>query len=341
MIARLLIAIFVLLACGCGAERSDPVPAYRHETVVLERPSVSESEDGSLVSPVLERDEPFSEAIVSWNIAYDTGGRVEARVRQATGAWTRWLRVGVFGEHQDGTLPVREDGPVRVDVDYIVSSEPLDAIQWRVVSATGEASVDRVAVCFTSRDGSRTTDDIETRPSAARVRLDVPFRNQYTDREELAGRLCSPASTSMVLAYRGVDCGVGRVASKAHDQEFDLYGNWPRNVQAAYELGVPGYVTRFDDWREVEALLSEGQPIIASIRAEEGELRGAPYDSTGGHLIVLRGLDSRGDLFVSDPAVRDAAVGELVYRRADLTRVWLGRGKGTAYILLPTEPTGG
>jgi hypothetical protein len=140
----------------------------------------------------------------------------------------------------------------------------------------------------------------------------------------------------MVLAHRGVDASVQTVASLARDPDFQIYGNWPRSIQAAYALGVPGHLTRFGSWADVERVLAAGQPIIASIIVDRpGDLRGAPYDTTAGHLIVLTGLTESGDVFVNDPAVADARAGQLVYRRADLSRVWLANTQGTAYILLP------
>jgi hypothetical protein len=97
---------------------------------------------------------------------------------------------------------------------------------------------------------------------------------------------------------------------------------------------VPGYLTRFADWADVEARIAAGQPLIVSIGVKKGELPGAPYESTAGHLLVLRGFDERGDCVVNDPAVSEPKDGRRTYRRADLERVWMERG-GTAYVLLP------
>lgn len=151
----------------------------------------------------------------------------------------------------------------------------------------------------------------------------------------LAGRLCSPASLSMVLAFHGVECPVGDLAARVRDPDADLYGNWPRNIQAAYELGVPGILTRFNCWKAVADHLSRGQPIIASIRAPRGVLRNAPYrELNGGHLIVLTGLDGRGGVLVNDPAAGTAEQGQCVYSMRDLTKAWMELGNGTAYVLL-------
>jgi hypothetical protein len=138
----------------------------------------------------------------------------------------------------------------------------------------------------------------------------------------------------MLLAHRGIDRPTREVAERAWDPVHEIYGNWPRNVQAAYSLGVPGYVTRFVCWADVERMIAAGQPIIASIAVKEGQLHGAPYTQTAGHLLVITGFDDKGDVCVNDPAARDAETGQTVYKRAEMQTVWLDRG-GTAYVLLP------
>jgi len=130
------------------------------------------------------------------------------------------------------------------------------------------------------------------------------------------------------------------VARAAFDPRQRIFGNWPRNVQAAYELGVPGYVRRYSDWPEVEMTLAGGQPIIASIRDPEGHLRGTPYPRTTGHLLVVCGIDPAGQVLVNDPAGRDASGGQLTYDRREFEQAWLRMG-GVAYILEAgrSEPT--
>jgi hypothetical protein len=79
-----------------------------------------------------------------------------------------------------------------------------------------------------------------------------------------------------------------------------------------------------------------GQPLIISIAAKPGQLRGAPYESTAGHLLVLCGLDEHGKVLVNDPAAISRQAGQLAYFREDLETVWLARG-GTAYVLEAIE----
>ena len=87
------------------------------------------------------------------------------------------------------------------------------------------------------------------------------------------------------------------------------------------------------NWRQVEGCLRMGWPVIASIQTKPGELRGAPYTQTDGHLIVIRGIDAAGNIMVNDPAAETPDKAIVVYNRDDLTRVWLQRTLGTAYVL--------
>lgn len=139
----------------------------------------------------------------------------------------------------------------------------------------------------------------------------------------------------MVLAYYGVECSVEQVATLAYDPDFDLYGNWPNNLQAAHRLDIGGVLRRFDCWNDVEQTLLRRRPIIASIRVGQGELPEAPYSSTDGHLIVIEGMTPSGDLLVLDPAVESEEEGRRVYSRVNMSRVWLGNTHGTAYVLDP------
>ena len=165
----------------------------------------------------------------------------------------------------------------------------------------------------------------------------MPERSQRVEDPAIAGRICSPTSLAMVLAFHGHDLPTARVAAAVHDRGADLYGNWSFNVAFAASLGLEAEVVRCRAWAPVEDEVAAGRPVVLTHRYRPGEVAGAAIDGTAGHLIVLRGFDGQGDPIVNDPAAdpRRGAPIRRVYRRADLTRSWLGNARGVAYRVQP------
>lgn len=249
--------------------------------------------------------------------------------------WSPWVRIAWAGK-----LPSTKQGSIdarlgSVNIDELMVKMEVYRLQVRLRLESNDpnavARVSRIDVPTANKWGRDDSHHTVGKPTP--IDIPVPFRSQNTPDSSLNDKLCSPTSVAMVLAYYGVDATVEEVAKKCYDPEYGIYGNWPRNIQAAYEFGVPGSLVRMQSWWEVGKILETGQPLIISIRAERGELRGAPYDATEGHLIVLRGIDEFGNLIVNDPACGTAEDGKRVYRRSDLTKVWLQATDGTAYLL--------
>jgi len=332
----------------CGPSAPQP---FSHELHIQEL-QVNLQGGSGYTSPVLEAGEPFNEALLSWNADLPPGGgiSVELRVgRRFQGFWSPYLHVGDWGEvkrPEEKTISFDEG---KIDVDYFRSEKRFDRIQYRVRAFRKESPggkdreirLARVGLCL-----SDTTGIPGSRPPVARKdppgpppekwqrRLPVPFRSQRDEDPEIAGHICSPTSVSMVLEYRGVNRPTAEVAARIYDPVHKIYGNWPRAVQGAYSYGVPGYLARFSSWNSVKRMIARGQPLIISIRAQEGELTGAPYPKTAGHLLVLAGFDRKGDVLVNDPAARTREKGQCAYLRRELEKVWMEKG-GTAYVLLP------
>ncbi len=288
----------------------------------------------------------FRDLLVSWNVDVPahTAIVVELRVQRDVdsgidGAWSPWMHLGDWGESAlvpplDARVTTCAGG--RVDIDYFRGDELFVGAELRVRASTdaadaGSVDVRRLRLCFSDRKRS-VSPVAASDPRPLGVVLDVTPRRQGVEAPAITARICSPTSVAMVLDWRGIHASTAEVAARAFDAAHDLYGNWPRNVQAAYSLGVPGYLTRYSDWAAVERTIAEKTPIVISIAVESGELQGAPYESTAGHLIVLVGFDAAGDCVVNDPAVHEADRVRRTYRRADLERVWMARG-GTAYVL--------
>lgn len=321
---------------------------------VREAPSVRGV--SSWISNVVQTAGPSRELLPSWNIRRREGEAwlIELRVGAAAGdAWSNWFSLDLLGDAEGRyasfwSMPDAQWGALCTD--YWFGARDFDRFQFRVRrlcscakydgAGGGADSIQRLAACCTVRRAAAVAPNVNVVGGAAgqtaalrrAPALDVPFLSQHVEQPDLQGNICSPTSVAMLLQFRGVAATPESVARAAFDPRHRIFGNWPRNVQAAFERGVPGYVRRFDRWNEVEALLAAGQPLIASIRDPNGELQGTPYPRTVGHLLVIRGFDAADNILVNDPAGRDAAHGRLTYDRAQFERAWLDNG-GVAYVL--------
>ncbi len=202
------------------------------------------------------------------------------------------------------------------------------------IAAAGEVRLRRVTLVATSnRPADRYAEGAPpARPRLAAISHEHPFFSQLAAPPELRRRTCSPTSLAMVLAHHGVAIDPLEVARLVHDPEHGIYGNWARAVYVAGRLGLDGRIDRFRDWRAVHRTLEAAGPIVARIRVAPGELPGAPYERTEGHLVVVSGFDGEGGVLVADPAAPDEERGRVVHSLDRFARVWFETG-GTAYVL--------
>ncbi|MDX9910661.1 MAG: C39 family peptidase [Phycisphaerales bacterium] len=265
------------------------------------------------------------------------GVKVDAGVirseRDLSGIMFRTLQAG--GDPPESLSVVktthREDGSFENYIALHVVRDPLESQHPSFFVPEGVAVASYSE--FGAPVGYQVWRDSRSVPRAGLHVLDVPFRSGQNVGLERAECLCVPACVAMVLSSFGNDVSTREVAERAHDGANDVYDNWSRNVQAARELGMRGRVVRISSWDEVETLIAQGVPIIASIDTRDGELRNAPPGAADKRPIVIRGFDAEGDVLISDPAAPAAESGELVYSREGLTNAWLERTHGTACVL--------
>ena len=175
--------------------------------------------------------------------------------------------------------------------------------------------------------------------------LEVPARSEmvYPDWGEV---WCSPASLSMVMAYWAGETGdsdlnqsVPVVAAGTYDYAYQGWGNWPFNTAYASAYGLKATVSRFSSIEQVERWIEMGVPVVTSIawdnRHGERQLSGAPLTWSDGHLLVIRGFDSSGNVVVNDPAGSDDSQVRRVYSRDELARAWFSGSGGVVYLVYP------
>ena len=166
---------------------------------------------------------------------------------------------------------------------------------------------------------------------AASALVRAPCLSQLSLPAPIRFLACSPTATSMALGIRQQRDFEAFVASALH-RPTGMYGAWPQNIWAAARRGVLAAVELATDGRLAQRVLASGAPLVASIRFNAGELTGSPRPQTGGHLVLLRGLE-RGAVVVNDPAAEPGRV-ECRYDAAEFAKVWLRR-RGVAYVFAP------
>lgn len=300
---------------------------------------------GQWTSPEVTASFAFVELVPSWNVLTPpgTGASFDVRVRDAaSGAWTDWLYMGSCGRTLTPVSRTIESGSARVKIDEMLLSAPADAYQVRATlygfafDTALTPTLRRIGVVCTgeTRDpGLRK----KLRPPApadgswARD-LGIPFRTQSASTlpAPLRPQICSPTSVSMVMHHFGVDRPTVENALAIYDPEYRLFGNWNRAVQYAGSLGLDAWIARYRTWDQVKREIARGQPVIASIRFERGTFPSAVFDSTNGHLLVIRGFTPEGDVIVNDPA-RGTGDGA-VYKAEEFAHAWFDNG-GVGYII--------
>ena len=330
------LALALALLAGCSApQRPHQDVMAPHHTRVLDEALDLDADGGCWVGPWEATPFPSDELLPSWNVRCPEGSafRVDLEVDAGPGSTASgWLDLGGWGawpeeERSPTTSPV-----ATVEVDLLKADPPAERVRWRIRARGGPSGieVERRSLCATRT--AAISEALEQASAPSPIAVELRLRRQFDETPGLGPRICSPTSVAMLLEYRGVPLPTASVAAVLYDAEHDLYGNWNRAVEGAFLLGIPGYLTRIGSWSEAAGHLEHGQPLVISIGVGPGELSGAPYPQTAGHLMVLAGFDGAGRALVYDPAVRAPEAEPRHYLLTELAHVWLRRG-GFAYVL--------
>ncbi|GHF94448.1 peptidase C39 [Deinococcus piscis] len=290
---------------------------------------------GTLTSNVVTVN-AYDQLIPSWNAETgDKGGlTVEVRHQKANDAWTKWYTFGTWSRAEgrasvDGQKDA--DGTVWTDTNNLYGSATTTRYQYRVTLKNG-AALKQLAMNTVDTGKELDSAGATSDKSAWGKVLAVPERSQmiYPGGGEV---WCSPTSTSMVMAFYGIDVPVPTAAAGTYDAVYDGMGNWPFNVAYAAEHGLSGFVTRAASLAEAEKYIKAGIPVVASIRWKAGELPGAAIPSSDGHLAVIVGFDAQGNPVVNDPAAADNESVQRTYPRDIFEKLWLNASGGMLYVI--------
>ncbi len=327
--------------------------------------TLGENGEVLLMSPEIDPGLNWDELVVSWNADTPPGSylRVEARVVYPDRT-TKFYVMGLWSPdpvvHPRESVVKQKDDDGNVLTDTLVMKRAGGKVQVRVTLGNG-AMGERgngppisPFPCNSPTSGaprlrflglSFVDDKAIKNPLAAEKAawgktLDVPERCQLSYKG--GEGWCSPASTSMVLAYWArelkrpeLDRDVPDVAKEVFDKNWPGTGNWPFNT--AYAGSFPGmraYVTRLTDVSELEQWVAARVPVVLSLSYRLLHEKG----KSEGHIVVVVGFTPEGEPIVNDPWERLEKGDRVrqVCKRENLVKAW-AISKNTVYLIYPEK----
>jgi Peptidase_C39 like family len=324
---------------------------------------------GSWTSPWFDPTLSFTELVSSWNADTPTGTWIEVQM-QATrkgGGTTKWYTMGIwaYGDETIHRTSVggQGDGDGWVSIDtFFAKDHPMLTyrLQVRLLRVAGSSATPAVRTL-----GAVASDAPNEKPyipsalgGAEGITLNVPsysqelHTGQYPQWDGGGEAWCSPTSTEMVVESWGkkpsasdlswvdpsyADPDVDYAARYTYDYHYQGTGNWPFNAAYAARYGLSTEVTQLRSLTEAESFIKAGIPLVASIAANPNQLQGFLFDKgTNGHLLVIVGFTSNGDVVVNDPAETSDSTVRKVYSRTDFERAWLPATGGIVYVIHPS-----
>lgn len=301
---------------------------------------------GFLESPSVKTNFDFNEILLSWNcdITLSSGLYFIISVSYDNKIWhdfayQKWGD-DVSDACKSGNASKEIEAIGKLDTDIIRLKTPMKYYRFSLTCFSRNNDLlllDCISVCY-SNTKANLRQLTYKQPSTDEIKaavLSVPFMSQHSLPDSISGKTCSQTSIAMVLNYHDRGYSPLEVSELAYDSYNDIYGNWLYNIQAAYLLGLKKtWVGRHNSFNEIAAEIYNGKPVIISISFKDGKLFSAPYTRTSGHILVVRGFDSKGNVLVNDPYGRTVSDGINAYDINELTAVWVGHG-GVAYHLWP------
>ncbi len=289
--------------------------------LVLENEQLS----GIITFQAITLDHEFNRGLPSWNAtSLSNSSSVQAEMRFfVNDNWSNWVTVG-FWNKLLWSYGLTSFSVGDVAIDYVKLYSYVNTFQFRINfkrTSTVQASPQLKQIAFFASDTEYPIDITAiTADNPSEIFIDTDHVYQYAVDDEIGSRICSPATTTMIIKSFGKDVDAYDFALKTLDPYWDLFGVWPRAVTHASEYGLKGSVTRYRTWSDAFDVLQNGGRIAMSV--------GLPLYS--GHLIMLAGFDANGNPIVHDPAKSSGYA--YTFNKYDLSASWFNKG-GISYTL--------
>jgi hypothetical protein len=294
--------------------------------------------------------EPFNELIVSWNALRPSSGFISIWVSvNHRGAWSKWHRLAQWGAHFQKTFVNKLNQYVHTKHCRVEMQRHTLARGFRVKAIFNKgAESENLKAFFACM--SRLNKFKFIRPKTATLPSvsikGFPRQSQMVLNHDRYRDLCSPTSTSMIVAYfyeklygvKPVDSMSTYAvdfAEKAHDQGYlDIYGNWILNMAQAYDSSngeVYFRVERLNSFYDLHHYLSKKIPVAVSVR----RLRGGATPYACGHILVVIGWNRQKKCVIcADPAFGSNRSVLKAYPLNSFLRAW-SRSSNLAYVPMP------
>ncbi|MEE1371069.1 MAG: C39 family peptidase [Bacilli bacterium] len=165
--------------------------------------------------------------------------------------------------------------------------------------------------------------------------LDIPayYQDDYSDVILSSGKTvaccgCGFTSSSMIVSYLTGENITPREFVDTWSKQYYVPGtgmSWGLPQAAAEHYGL-GDVIQTYDFNEAYEALKDGHPVMSS--------QGPGIFTQGGHLIVLRGIDSNGKILVNDPNKNNAVnknFNNMAFEKSEIS------ASGTQYFIWPKK----
>ena len=233
----------------------------------------------------------------------------------------------------DYTQQKLENPPASPKIDCWHTERDLQnaAIHLKVHAAAPPPSLHHL-ICVSLRPVNLDVTALDNPQVSPRTEVSRLYCQMQAD-PNIRHRICSPTALAMCLSDQNPAPSWQDTIEACFDPYTKAYGAWPRAIYWAGQQGRLAAVEVFSGWRQAVDLLDGGHPLVCSVRWDRGALDGAPMDASGGHLVLLRGVDHKNRrALVLEPAAAELSEVEREYGLEQFSEAWLAR-RGAAYVI--------